>query len=63
MEVGRVALDDPDIGASLAFLRGSALGLEPRGVTTKLVIPNSQIRYMTLPRRSRCRQPPRPDPP
>ena len=49
MEVGRVALDDPDIGASLAFLRGSALGLEPRGVTTKLVIPNSQIRYMTLP--------------
>ena len=49
MEVGRVALDDPDIGASLAYLRGSALGLEPRGLTTKLVIPNSQIRYMTLP--------------
>jgi hypothetical protein len=48
MEVGSVALDDPDMGAALAYLRGSALGLEPRGVTTKLVIPNSQIRYMTL---------------
>jgi hypothetical protein len=49
MEVGRVALDDPGMEEALACLRGSALGLEPRGMTTKLVIPNSQIRYMTLP--------------
>ncbi|MCA3436772.1 MAG: hypothetical protein INF48_05560 [Rhodobacter sp.] len=49
MEVGRVAFDDPGMEAGLAFLRASALGLEPRGMTTKLVIPNSQIRYMTLP--------------
>lgn len=49
MEVGRVAFDDPGMEAGLAYLRASALGLEPRGMTTKLVIPNSQIRYMTLP--------------
>ncbi|MCA3505963.1 MAG: hypothetical protein IOD01_01510 [Rhodobacter sp.] len=48
-EVGSVAFDDPEMEAGLAFLRASALGLEPRGMTTKLVIPNSQIRYMTLP--------------
>ncbi len=48
-EVGSVAFDDPEMEAGLAYLRASALGLEPRGMTTKLVIPNSQIRYMTLP--------------
>jgi hypothetical protein len=49
MEIGSVSVDDPKLEASLAYLRGSALGLEPRGMSTKLVIPNSQIRYMTLP--------------
>jgi hypothetical protein len=48
MEVGRIPLDEPDLGQALTYLRGSALGLEPRGLTTKLVIPNSQIRYMVL---------------
>ncbi len=49
MEVGNVALGDPNMETGLAYLRASALGLEPGGMTTKLVIPNSQIRYMTLP--------------
>ncbi len=49
LEVGTVGFDEPDLGKALSYLRGSALGLEPRGMTTKLVIPNSQIRYMTLP--------------
>ena len=49
IEIGSVSVDDPRMEASLAYLRGSALGLEPRGMTTKLVIPNSQIKYMTLP--------------
>ena len=49
LEVGTVALDEPDLAQALTYLRGSALGLEPRGITTKLVIPNSQIRYITLP--------------
>jgi hypothetical protein len=48
MEIGSVSIDDPKMEASLAYLRGSALGLEPRGMTTKLVIPNSQIKYLTL---------------
>ncbi|PZQ96827.1 MAG: hypothetical protein DI533_14720 [Cereibacter sphaeroides] len=48
LEVGAVPLDEPDLGRAVAYLRGSALGLEPRGVTTKLVIPNSQVRYLTL---------------
>ena len=48
MEIGSVSIDDPKMERSLAYLRGSALGLEPGGMTTKLVIPNSQIRYMTL---------------
>jgi hypothetical protein len=48
LEVGTVPVDEPDLPNALAYLRGSALGLEPRGITTKLVIPNSQIRYMTL---------------
>ncbi len=49
LEVGNVALDEPDLAQALTYLRGSALGLDPRGITTKLVIPNSQIRYITLP--------------
>ncbi len=49
LEVGVVAFDEPDLATALTYLRGSALGLEPRGITTKLVIPNSQIRYLTLP--------------
>jgi hypothetical protein len=49
MEIGSVAIDDPEMETALACLRDTALGLEQRGMTTKLVIPNSQIRYMTLP--------------
>lgn len=48
LEIGTVPLDEPDIGAALNYLRGSALGLEPRGITTKLVIPNSQILYTSI---------------
>lgn len=48
LEVGKADLDDPDLPGALGYLRGSALGLEPRGFTTKLVIPNSQILYTTV---------------
>ena len=48
--VGEVALDGPDLGAALAGLREKALKLEPGGITTKLVIPNEQIRYDTIER-------------
>lgn len=46
--VGEVALDTADIGGSLAALRDRAATLEPDGILTKLIIPNDQIRYLTI---------------
>ena len=46
--VGDVALDADDMAAELAVLRRTAASLEPGGVRTKLLIPNEQIRYLTL---------------
>jgi len=46
--VGQVTLDAPDLDEALSYLRSTALGLSPRGLTTKLVIPNSQILYATV---------------
>ncbi len=48
MCVGDVSLDDPELGDRLAVLRRTASGLEISGVTTKLVIPNSQVLYIEL---------------
>ena len=45
LEVGNAAIDAPDLGEALTYLRKSALGLSPAGFTTKLVIPSSQILY------------------
>jgi hypothetical protein len=45
MQIGDVAFDTPDLSEALDYLRKTALGLSPRGVTTKLVIPNSEILY------------------
>lgn len=44
-EVGQVAIDAPDLTEALGYLRATALGLSPRGISTKLVIPNEQILY------------------
>ncbi|MDE3237703.1 MAG: hypothetical protein KGN33_01940 [Paracoccaceae bacterium] len=46
--VGEVPLDAPDLGEAMAYLRATALGLEPRGLTTKLIIPPSQILYRKI---------------
>ena len=46
--VGEVALDVPDLAEAMGYLRSTALGLEPRGVTTKLILPSSQILYTTI---------------
>ena len=48
MQVGETAFDTADLAEALGYLRGSALGLSPGGLTTKLVLPNSQIRYLEL---------------
>ncbi len=46
--VGDVALDDARLSERLGALRKTALGLEPQGLTTKLIIPNSQILYADI---------------
>ena len=44
-EVGNTAFDTPDLAEAIGFMRTTALGLVPAGVSTKLVIPRSQILY------------------
>jgi hypothetical protein len=46
--IGDVSFDADDMTAELAMLRKTAASLEPGGVRTKLLIPNDQIKYMTL---------------
>ena len=46
--VGEVALDCADLGGALAALRAQAIALEPKGLRTKLLIPNEQIKYLSL---------------
>lgn len=46
--IGRVAMDDPDLDAAMAYLRATALGLSPRGVSAKLILPNEAILYTEL---------------
>jgi Tfp pilus assembly protein PilP len=43
--VGAVPLDTPDLPEALTYLRSTALGLSPKGIATKLIIPNEQILY------------------
>lgn len=45
MSVGGVSLDDPGLVDELGVLRRTAADLEAGGLTTKLVIPDSQILY------------------
>lgn len=45
---GDVALDDSDLTAALTGLRASAARLDPSVLTTKLIIPNEQIKYLTI---------------
>ncbi|WP_298857628.1 hypothetical protein [uncultured Sulfitobacter sp.] len=47
-EVGEVPVTAADLGGELAMLRKTAASLEPAGVRTKLLIPASQIKYLTI---------------
>lgn len=47
-EVGSTRFDAPDLAEALAYMRSTALGLSPRGISTKVVIPNDQILYTTV---------------
>ena len=46
--VGDVSLDAADMPGDLERLRQDALLLEPSGLRTKLLLPNDQIKYLTL---------------
>lgn len=46
--VGEVSLDTGDLGAELAALRARAAEVSDGPVTTKLILPNDQIRYLTV---------------
>lgn len=47
--VGEARLDDPDLTKTLHMLRETASALENGGVRSKLVIPDSQILYTSIP--------------
>ena len=46
--LGQADVQDEDLGEALSVLRKTASGLAPDGVRSKLVIPNDQIRYLSL---------------
>lgn len=46
--VGEVGLDTPDLAGALAVLRETAQQINGQVLTSKLVIPNDQIKYLTL---------------
>ncbi|UYV36047.1 hypothetical protein N4R57_13490 [Rhodobacteraceae bacterium D3-12] len=46
--VGEVELDSPDLPGALAVLRETALQINGQDLASKLVIPNEQIKYITL---------------
>jgi len=48
MLVGDADLEDPQLTETLGFLRSTAAALSPGGVTSKLVLPDSQILYTTV---------------
>ncbi len=48
LEVGGVGLDSAEIGETISYLRSTAQTLDPRGLTCKVVIPNSQILYLAV---------------
>ena len=46
--VGDVVLDSADLKGDLADLREKALSLDPSGLRCKILIPEEQIKYITL---------------
>ncbi|WP_431298789.1 translation initiation factor 2 [Tabrizicola sp. BL-A-41-H6] len=48
LAIGDVAFDAPDLTEALDYLRKTALGLSPTGISTKIVIPNGQILYTEI---------------
>lgn len=49
--IDEISLDNSDLGAALSELSKKAHALEPEGIFSKLVIPNDQIKYISLDKR------------
>lgn len=47
--LGEVGLDSPDLAGDLAQLRAQAVAVRGEDFSTTLVLPNDQIKYLTLP--------------
>tara|TARA_R100000935_G_scaffold13574_5_gene27176 strand:+ start:4754 stop:7441 length:2688 start_codon:yes stop_codon:yes gene_type:complete len=47
-QIGEVAVDAEDMAAELATLRATATALEPGGLRSKVLIPNDQIKFMSI---------------
>jgi hypothetical protein len=48
LSVGAVPFDRPDLDAAIESLRQRALALAPEGITTKLIVPDSEVRFATV---------------
>jgi type IV pilus biogenesis protein PilP len=48
LEVGSTGFDVDDLDAALARLREMASALAPEGISSKLIIPDSELRYVTV---------------
>jgi hypothetical protein len=46
--LGRVTFYEPDLAGALSYLRSTALGLDPRGLATKLILPEDQVLFTTV---------------
>lgn len=48
LSVGAVRFDRPDLDAAIEALLAEARALAPDGVTTKLIVPDAEVRYATV---------------
>lgn len=48
VQIGTVAVDDPDLDAALGYLRSTALGLSPRGIASKLILPDAAVLFTSI---------------
>lgn len=48
MEIGATRFGAPDMDTALDYMRTTALRLTPRGLATKLILPNDQILYTSV---------------
>lgn len=48
VQIGNVSIEDPDLDSAMGYMRATALGLSPRGIACKLILPDEAILYTSL---------------